>query len=1217
MKRRNLAALVVLVARFAFGQGEEGAWHRYRFQERIPLLLDPTRIAVFQSPDAEEAEIVLGDFGIHAGNLAPWPIPGWSLVATPIALRHDAGIRSLVAAIAEDGRGLFASPVFTGDDGDPVFVTPDLLVGFGDGGSLDGQRAALADACPGALLEPNFAAMRGAWRARKVSRSGIAVLARANALAESASVRFAEPDFVFTGRPANDPDFSQSWGLHNAGQTGGTTDMDMDGLEAWELTTGSLSAIVVVIDVGVDQAHPDIHQIAGADFTGQNGGGGPVNRCDNHGTAVAGCISAIKDNHVGSCGIAPGCRIASARAMISNPSTCDGQWTSQTSWTVSALAWAQILGARVTNNSNTYGFTSAAIDAKYAAAKAGGIVHFASAGNTANPSLYYPASISSVNAVAALTATGALAAFSNHGPGLAYSAPGDGIFTTDRTGAAGYQASGDYTTLSGTSYASAFAAGVAALAVSANGALTPPQVESVLQESTVDLGVTGYDTMFGWGFVNARAAVVAAIAASTGKADVVGWGGQVFDSRLHDETFVEVAANHHHTVARRSDGSVVAWGDNAGGQCNVPALPSGLDYVEVSAGGRHTVARRSDGSVVAWGLNVSGQCNVPVPPSSLTYVEIAAGEDHTIARRSDGSVVAWGYNGYGQCNVPTLPFGVTYAEVSTSWGHAVARRSDGVAVAWGYNGYGQCNVPVLPSGLTYVEVAAGFAHTVARRSDGSVVAWGQNAHGQCDVPAAPSGLTYVDIAAGEGHTVARRSDGSAVAWGQNGHGQCNVPVLPSGLTYVEIAAGWGHTVARRSDGSVVIWGRNTYGQCNVPAMPSGLTYVEVAAGGEHTIGRRNDGSVVAWGADGEGQCNVPPLPYASTWVDVAAGGRHTVARRSDGPVVAWGQNTFGQCNVPAPLSGLTYVEVSAGGQHTVARRSDNSVVAWGQNAAGQCDVPGPPAGLTCVDVEAGGGHTVIRWSDGSVVAWGYNGYGQCNVVPLPVGLSYVEVSAGGQHSVARRSDNSVVAWGHNAYGQCNVPPLPPGLGYVEIAAGFHHTVARRSDGSVVAWGRNHVGQCDVPSLPSGLTWVEIEAADDHTVARVSSGAGAGMAVSVGAGAGGAGVPVLSCTLPRVGQATALSLGQATPNAAGMLYLSPGGAVLAPIGLGVVIALDLATFVPALPVATSGAGGWGASLTLPLDGSLIGVQVTLQAALFPTAGPFGVDISNGVTVTVGY
>src|SRR5690606_18221887 len=79
------------------------------------------------------------------------------------------------------------------------------------------------------------------------------------------------------------------------------------------------------------------------------------------------------------------------------------------------------------------------------------------------------------------------------------------------------------------------------------------------------------------------------------------WGYVDFDSTLAQATdFVEIAAGKAHTVARRADGSVVAWGQNMHGQCKVPALPPGLRYVEVAAGGRHSVARRSDGSVVAW-----------------------------------------------------------------------------------------------------------------------------------------------------------------------------------------------------------------------------------------------------------------------------------------------------------------------------------------------------------------------------------------------------------------------------------------------------------------------------------------------------------------------------------------------------------------------------------------------------------------------------------------
>lgn len=64
--------------------------------------------------------------------------------------------------------------------------------------------------------------------------------------------------------------------------------------------------------------------------------------------------------------------------------------------------------------------------------------------------------------------------------------------------------------------------------------------------------------------------------------------------------------------------------------------------MQVSAGDQHSLARRSDGVVVAWGSNGSGQCVVPNLPNGLHYVEVAGGSSHGLARRSDGSVVAWG-----------------------------------------------------------------------------------------------------------------------------------------------------------------------------------------------------------------------------------------------------------------------------------------------------------------------------------------------------------------------------------------------------------------------------------------------------------------------------------------------------------------------------------------------------------------------------------------------
>jgi subtilisin family serine protease len=259
---------------------------------------------------------------------------------------------------------------------------------------------------------------------------------------------------------------------------------------------------VVIIDTGVQQNHPDINQITpGIDTTTETGAGGPNNGCDNHGTAVAGCVSATINNAIGVAGVAPNCRSASARTFISTLD-CSGGWSSSSSWTVSALAWAEQIGARVTNNSNYYGFTSSAIAQKYADTRAGGMVHFAVAGNFAQASLEYPASLNSVNAVAATNRFGDRASFSSWGAGLAFSAPGESILTTDRTGSAGYSSS-NYATLNGTSFATPYAAGVAALALSVNPNLSAVEVEQLMQQTCINLGPPGYDTGTGWGHVNA------------------------------------------------------------------------------------------------------------------------------------------------------------------------------------------------------------------------------------------------------------------------------------------------------------------------------------------------------------------------------------------------------------------------------------------------------------------------------------------------------------------------------------------------------------------------------------------------------------------------------------------------------------------------------------------------------------------------------------------
>jgi hypothetical protein len=71
---------------------------------------------------------------------------------------------------------------------------------------------------------------------------------------------------------------------------------------------------------------------------------------------------------------------------------------------------------------------------------------------------------------------------------------------------------------------------------------------------------------------------------------------------------------------------VAAWGDNGQGQCNVP---EGLNnVVAVAGGGAHSLALKSDGSMVTWGSDAEGQCELPAGLSDV--IGISAGESHSL-----------------------------------------------------------------------------------------------------------------------------------------------------------------------------------------------------------------------------------------------------------------------------------------------------------------------------------------------------------------------------------------------------------------------------------------------------------------------------------------------------------------------------------------------------------------------------------------------------------
>ena len=301
-------------------------------------------------------------------------------------------------------------------------------------------------------------------------------------------VEFAEPDHIFVpAREPNDPWYDDpivpQWHFSVIGAPA-----------AWDLTTGSADVIIAVLDSGIYAQHEDLSSrvIPGWNVLDQNSDTSPV---DGHGTSVAGAVGAASDNAIGVAAITWGCKIMPIR--VSN----SFGWTNA-SVIADGIVWATDHGARIANIS-----FEGPVDATFSAAAQylhdrGGVV-VKSAGNsgTFDPSADNPY----VLQVSATDADDLVPSWSVTGNNVDLSAPGVRISTTTITG--GYGAA------TGTSFSAPIVAGVAALVMSINPALSGAEVQDILKRSADDLGAAGWDSSYGWGRVNAERAVTKAAGA--------------------------------------------------------------------------------------------------------------------------------------------------------------------------------------------------------------------------------------------------------------------------------------------------------------------------------------------------------------------------------------------------------------------------------------------------------------------------------------------------------------------------------------------------------------------------------------------------------------------------------------------------------------------------------------------------------------------------------
>lgn len=459
---------------------------------------------------------------------------GWYMVS-----KKGADQNQLVNSIKGQTGVAFVSPVAKDNNGLPMFFTNQMVVAFEKGvdgasilrslGYLEHIHALDAKLAPGLFV------------ADYTGKNGLNMLQDSLALAARPDVKMARPASCFSGRPwmtPNDPLFANQWGHWYHGQLGGAgisyrwVDMNVRG--AWDNGFGNPSVGILLLDDGIDLTHPDLAIAGSLNFleTGPADGTHDYQNEESHGTWVAGVIAARTNNGIGGAGVAPGCSLFAAR--VHTNMVADGSnngffyiFVDDLAF-LNAVIWGLNQGCRVSNNSNSYATDSALIETAYSVARGNGMVNFAASGNQG--SITTPATYETVNCVTGVNPIGQQ--FGDTGDDVEFAAPGWAIQTTDPAGNLGQ--AGDSirfgvdpyvpyfavtpVDLCGTSFASAYVAGIAGLMISANPELMPNEIELVLKCTAKD-GINwddpndplpGFDDVYGYGYPDATKAVGAA-----------------------------------------------------------------------------------------------------------------------------------------------------------------------------------------------------------------------------------------------------------------------------------------------------------------------------------------------------------------------------------------------------------------------------------------------------------------------------------------------------------------------------------------------------------------------------------------------------------------------------------------------------------------------------------------------------------------------------------
>ena len=299
------------------------------------------------------------------------------------------------------------------------------------------------------------------------------------------SVRYVEPNYLaqMTDTIPTDPNWNLQYGLIN-----------IRAPQGWDLSRGSSSVTIAIVDTGVDLGHPDLSAkiVAGRDFvnndfTAQDDNG--------HGTHVAGIAAAASNNGSGIAGVSWGARIMPVKVL----NAAGGGTFADVA---AGITWAADNGAQIVNLSVGGASSSLVLQNAVNYASNNDVLIIAATGNAGANLVLYPAAYPNVIAVGATDSSNNLAGFSNFGPEMDLVAPGVSIYSTTSGGAYGYR--------NGTSMATPFVSGLAAIlrGIPGNSAGT---VRAIMESTALDLGPAGWDAFYGNGLIQMDAAIQLAL----------------------------------------------------------------------------------------------------------------------------------------------------------------------------------------------------------------------------------------------------------------------------------------------------------------------------------------------------------------------------------------------------------------------------------------------------------------------------------------------------------------------------------------------------------------------------------------------------------------------------------------------------------------------------------------------------------------------------------